>query len=261
MTLLLHELKRNKLSLIIWSAAIAFMLGVCVLIYPQMAEQMKEMSDMLANMGALSDAFGIDQLGFQDFMGYFALEFGEMLGLGGGLFAAILGAGMLAKEEKDRTAEFLLAHPISRVNVLTSKLLAILIQIVVLNLATLIVTLVCIFAIGESVNAATIALLFLAALILQLEIAAVTFGLSSLLRRGSIGLGLGLALGLYFLNLLANLSEELEFLKFITPYGYADSAHIASEASIEIGYLGVGLVVMAACIALAYKKYTSKDIA
>ena len=69
MTLLLHELKRNKLSLIIWSAAVAFMLGVCVLIYPEMAEQMKEMSDMFANMGALSDAFGLDQLGFKDFMG------------------------------------------------------------------------------------------------------------------------------------------------------------------------------------------------
>ncbi len=261
MTLLLHELKRNKLSLIIWSAAVAFMLGVCVLIYPEMAEQMKEMSDMFANMGALSDAFGLDQLGFKDFMGYFALEFGEMLCLGGGLFAAILGAGMLAKEEKDHTAEFLLTHPISRVSVVTSKLLAVLIQVVVLNLATLIVTLVCILAIGEQLQVGTLALLFLAALILQLEIAAITFGLSSLLRRGALGLGLGLALGFYFMNLVANLSEQLEFVKYITPYGYADAAHIVSEGRIEIKYLAVGLIVSAASIALAYKKYTSKDIA
>jgi ABC-2 type transport system permease protein len=261
MALLLHELKQNKLSLIIWSAAIAFMLGVCVLIYPGMAEQMKEISDMLTNMGALSDAFGLDQLGFTDFMGYFALEFGEMLCLGGGLFAAILGTGMLAKEEKDHTAEFLLTHPISRNSVLTSKLLAMLIQIILLNFSTVIVTIVCILAIGEQVQAGTLALLFLAALILQLEIAAITFGLSSLMRRGAIGVGLGLALGCYFMNLMANLSEEMKFLKFITPYGYADSAQIASEGSIQIKYLAIGLAVMAASIALAYKKYTSKDIA
>lgn len=261
MALLLHELKQNKLSLIIWSAAIAFMLGVCVLIYPGMAEQMKEMSDMLTNMGALSDAFGLDQLGFTDFMGYFALEFGEMLCLGGGLFAAILGAGMLAKEEKDHTAEFLLTHPISRNSVLTSKLLAMLIQIILLNFSTVIVTIVCILAIGEQVQAGTLALLFLAALILQLEIAAITFALSSLLRRGAIGVGLGLALGCYFINLMANLSEEMEFLKYITPYGYADASHIVSEGNMEIKYLAIGLAVMAASIALAYKKYTSKDIA
>jgi ABC-2 type transport system permease protein len=123
------------------------------------------------------------------------------------------------------------------------------------------VTVICIFAIGEQVQAGTLALLFLAALILQLEIAAITFGLSSLMRRGAIGVGLGLALGCYFMNLMANLSEEMKFLKFITPYGYADSAQIASEGSIQIKYLAIGLAVMAASIALAYKKYTSKDIA
>ena len=63
------------------------------------------------------------------------------------------------------------------------------------------------------------------------------------------------------MNLMANLSEEMKFLKFITPYGYADSAQIASEGSIQIKYLAIGLAVMAASIALAYKKYTSKDIA
>ncbi|MER2128192.1 ABC transporter permease subunit [Solibacillus sp.] len=37
-----------------------------------------------------------------------------MLGLGGGFFAALLGISALADEEKNRTAEFLLTHPISR---------------------------------------------------------------------------------------------------------------------------------------------------
>ena len=36
MTLYLHELKRGRLPLIIWSAVISFLIGVCVLIYPEM---------------------------------------------------------------------------------------------------------------------------------------------------------------------------------------------------------------------------------
>ena len=43
MTLFFHELKRGKISLIIWSSIIAFLLAVCVFIYPEMAEQMGEL--------------------------------------------------------------------------------------------------------------------------------------------------------------------------------------------------------------------------
>ena len=57
MTLFLHEMRRSRLSLIIWSAALSFMLLICVIIYPEMKEQMGELSDMFANMGAFSDAF------------------------------------------------------------------------------------------------------------------------------------------------------------------------------------------------------------
>jgi ABC-2 type transport system permease protein len=49
-------------------------------------------------------------------------------------------------------------------------------------------------------DVSTMALIFLSHLILQFEIAAVTFGLSAFLRRGELGLGLGLAFALYFIN-------------------------------------------------------------
>ena len=122
MTLFLHELRTNRIALIIWSAAISFMIGVCVIIYPEMSSQMGDISAMFADMGAFSDAFGMDKLNFGEFMGYFGVECGNTLGLGGALFAAILGSGALAKEETGHTAEFLLTHPISRTKIITSKL-------------------------------------------------------------------------------------------------------------------------------------------
>ena len=105
MTLFLHEIKRGRLALIIWTAAIAFMLAVCVVIYPEMSAQMNELGDMFSDMGAFSEAFGMDQLNFGEFMGYFGIECSNTLGLGGALFAAVLGACALSKEEKDGTAE------------------------------------------------------------------------------------------------------------------------------------------------------------
>ena len=69
MTILKKELKASLISLIIWSTAICFMLGVCIIIYPEMSKQMGEISEMFADMGAFSSAFGMDSLNFGEFMG------------------------------------------------------------------------------------------------------------------------------------------------------------------------------------------------
>ena len=260
MTLFLHEIKRNKLSLIIWSAAISFMLAVCVFIYPEMQTQMGDISAMFSDMGAFTDAFGMDQLNFGEFMGYFGIECGNTLGIGGALFAAIVGVSALAKEEKDKTAEFLLTHPISRVKILTEKLLAVFAQVLALNIAVAAITSLSVLAVGVEADVGKLALLFLANLLLQLEIAAITFGISAFVVRGGLGLGLGMTLGFYFMNIISNLTEELEFLKFITPYGYTDGSHIISEGRIEIKFLPVGLALACAAIAMAYIRYTKKDI-
>lgn len=145
MTVFLHELKQNRLSVMIWSAVIAFMLGVSIMIYPEMSSQMGDFSDMFANMGAFSDAFGMDQINFGEFMGYFGVECGNVLGLGGPIFAAITAVSVLSKEEKNKTAEFLLTHPISRGRIITEKLFSVITQIIVLNISVMAVS--CIAAI------------------------------------------------------------------------------------------------------------------
>ena len=86
MTIFFHELKRGKISLLIWSLAIAFMLGVCVLIYPEMKTQMGDISAMFADMGSFSAAFGMDKINFGSFIGFFGVECGNVLGLGGAFF-------------------------------------------------------------------------------------------------------------------------------------------------------------------------------
>ena len=260
MTLLLHELRLNRTAIIIWSCAISFMLGVCVIIYPEMSTQMNEVSAMFSEMGAFSSAFGMDQLNFGEFIGYFAVECGNVLGLGGALFAAITGASALAKEEKEHTAEFLLTHPLSRKRIVTEKLIATLIQVCLLNVAVIAVTVVCVFVVGVEADVSVLALIFLAYLVLQLEIAAVSFGVSAFMRRGSLGVAIGFVFATYFINIVSNLTEDLEFLKFVTPFGYTDGSYIVPEKALEIKYLAVGLIIIAIGIAAAYWKYTRKDI-
>lgn len=101
MTIFLHELRQSRISIIIWTVSIAFMMGICVLIYPQMGDRMDEIGAVFAQMGGFSQAFGMDRLNFGEFLGFFSIECGNMLGLGGAFFAALCGISALSKEERD----------------------------------------------------------------------------------------------------------------------------------------------------------------
>ncbi len=261
MTILRHELRQGRTALLVWTAAIAAFMATCILIYPDMAEEMGDMGELFANLGAFSAAFGMDQLSYGTLTGYFSIECGNVLGLGGGLFAGLMGIKALCGEEQGGTAEFLLTHPISRRRVVGEKLGAVALQLVFLNAVTVGVSALCIRSIGEEADVKVLGLMFLAYFLLQLELCAVTFGLSACLRRGGMGVGLGIAIGMYFLNLVGNLTEKAEFLKYFTPYSYTDGAYIAEHTALPGEYLAVGAVLAAAGVALAFWRYGRKDIA
>ena len=183
-----------------------------------------------------------------------------MLGIGGALFAAILGIGMLSKEEQNGTAEFLLSHPVKRSRLISEKLLALVAQILIFNAAQVAVTALSILAIGEEVDVGKLALIFLSFLILHLEVAAISFGISSALRRGGIGIGLGIALLFYFVSLASGVSESLEFLKYLTPFSYTSGSYIIEHTSLEWKYVIIGAVLTAGSIIAAYAVYNKKDI-
>ena len=261
MTIYIKELKQSFKSLCIWTASIAFMMLVCVLLFPEMKGEMDSVSSIFANMGGFTAAFGMDKLSFGQLMGFYGIECGNVLGIGGGFFAALAGISVLATEEKERTAEFLLTHPISRISIIAQKLLSVLTQIVVLNIVVVAVSLISAAVIDESFEMKEFMLLHVAYLIMQLEISCICFGISAFIRRGSIGIGLGLALAFYFMNLVCNMTEQADFLRYITPYAYAEASDIISEGKLDTVLIVTGIIIAVIGAAVGFIKYTKKDIA
>ncbi|WP_434308996.1 ABC transporter permease subunit [Hominifimenecus sp. rT4P-3] len=260
MTLVKHEWKQGKLSFTIWTAAIGLFMAICVFLFPEMKGQMDSVSDLFASMGFFTEAFGMDRLNFGTLIGFYAVECGNILGLGGAFFASLCAINALCKEEGDKTAEFLLTHPVKRSHIITEKLIAVWIQITVMNLLIYAVSVSSIWLIGETVPWKEIHLLHAAFYFLQIELAGICFGLSAFMRKSSIGVGLGIAAMMYFLNLIANIAETAKFLKYITPFGYCDSADIMENGSLNGAMLAIGMIFCAIGIAAAYLKYTRKDI-
>lgn len=260
MTVFRHEMRQGRASLLIWTAAIGLLMVVCIFLFPEMKEQMAGVSKIFASMGAFTAAFGMDRIDFGSLKGFYAIECGNVLGLGGALFAAMCGAASLAKEETEHTAEFLLTHPVSRLRMSLEKLAAVLMQILLLNGVIFVLSLVSVALIGETVPCKELTLLHLAYLLLQVELAAICFGISSFALRGSLGWGLGVATVMYFLNLIANISDSASFLRYITPFGYAEGSQIMSKAALDGGLMGLGILYALAGAAVACWNYCRKDI-
>ena len=261
MTIVRHELKQGRTAFLVWAGVIAALLGICIFLFPEMKEEMDTVSEMFASMGAFTAAFGMDKLNFGTLTGYYAIECGNVLGLGGAFYAAIIATDVLSKEERMHTADFLLTHPLSRVRVMTEKLASVLIRIVLLNLLIYGISVLSMAAVGEVIPWKEVSLLHLAYFLMQLELAGICFGISAFLRRGSVSIGLGIAVLMYFMNLIANITESAKDLKYLTPFGFCDGALIAAEGKLDGVVLAAGMALGALGILAAYLKYPKKDIA
>ena len=260
MTIARHELRQGRTAFALWTGSIAFLLAVCLFLFPEMKGQMAAAGRLFAAMGRFAAAFGMDRLNIGTLTGYYALECGSILGLGGAFFASLTGVSALAKEERDHTAEFLLTHPLSRARVVSEKLAAVLVQIAAMDIILLALALLSVRLIGEAIPWKEMLLLHGAYCLLHAELAGVCFGLSAFLCRGGAGLGMGLAAGMYFLELIANMSDKAAFLRCVTPFAYCEAADILAAGKLDAGPAAVGALLTCAGVAAAYGRYCKKDI-
>lgn len=108
MILYKHEMKMNRKSLCIWTLSVGLLCFGCILLYTSLEDSIQGIADSFSDMGAMSAALGMDKMSLATLKGYYATEIAMMHSLGGAMFAAILGTGLLAKEESGHTAEFLM---------------------------------------------------------------------------------------------------------------------------------------------------------
>lgn len=261
MTIFWHEWRSNWRSFLIWSLSLGLFVLTIVLIFPEMQKSMGEMDELFANMGGFTAAFGLQHLSMSDPLGYYALENGTVLAIGGGFFAAFLGTGMLAKEEGRHSTEFLLTLPLSRLQVALEKLLAQVTQIIALNLICYGMGFGSLLLISTEFDYRNLFLLHLALTVLMLQVGLFCFGLSAFMRESSLGLGIGLTLALYLLNMLINLQPDWSGLRFLTPFAFSEPSRILPEGSLEWPIaVSTGLISSFLLgVGLAY--YSRKDIA
>lgn len=263
MNLLLRELKSNRRSLIIWGSTLALLSFLMLAIYPSFAEDVAHMEELLSIYPeGFMKAFGMDKLSLADAIGWFALEAYLMTMLFGSMFAVILSSSMLAKEEDEKTIEFLLAKPITRNHIVTSKLAAFVGYLLLFNIGIGVVSFIGFEIFAEEYSRIELLRLIMAPFLAHLSFASVGFFLSLFFTRkkSSYSVGIGLVLLVYFLNVMASLTEKVQFLRYVSPFYYMDAADIIVDGGINPLHTLILLAVSAMAIGATYILYNRRDI-
>lgn len=260
LTIVCRELKNQLGSWLVWTGSISVLLAVCIFVYPQMQEEARGLGDAFSSMGAFTKAFGMDSLDFGSWPGFYALECGNVLGIGGAFYAALCGSQILSRETKGRTAEFLFSQPVIRTQVYLGKLLAVILEIVALNLVAAAVSLLCQQVIQETMPARAFWLLHTAITLVMLETAVICLGLSVFFPSVATGAGLGLVCLFYILNVISNIVDATRFLKWVTPFAYSDGAAIISDLQLDLPCLIAGLLLALTVLVCGWHRLETEDI-
>ena len=260
MALYIHELKQGRRTFLVWTIAIICFMAMCTFLYPEMKGQMEEVSKIFSVMGAFTTAFGMDKLNFGSFIGFYTVECGNILSLGGAFFSAVIAVNVLSKEEKEHTAEFLMAHPLSRTKIQCSKLAALFTQLTAMHLLVFTATAVSIRLIGEPVAWKELLLLHLAYYLCQLEVGMICYAISAFSRGNNFGIGIGITMVFYFMSLLANISDKMKAFHVISPFGYAEGPDIMTTGRLEVKLILLGMAIGLIIAVIGSIHYQHKDI-
>lgn len=263
MNIYLHELKARYKSVLIWSASIAALLFVFSSIYTGFAAQSALLSQAMANFPKeLLIAFGMENMDWSNILGYFGLIF-LFCQICLAIQAANYGFGLVSIEESEWTADFLLAKPVSRAAIMTSKLLSALTGLTITNIVVWICSFACIalFTEGENFAFKPLVILLLSIIVFQLFFLSVGVVISLLVKRvrSVTPFSMGLVFGLYILNVFGDMIGK-KSLEVISPFRHFNPNYITKNAAWDMPLVSISVAVIIISIAGSYVLYARRNI-
>ncbi|MBS4212487.1 ABC transporter permease subunit [Neobacillus rhizophilus] len=263
MNIYLRELKSHRKSLIIWCIGVFLMVVSGMQKFAGLSSSGQSLNDLFQDMPkSLQVVMGVGALDMDKVSGYYGMLFIYLL-LMATIHAAMLGATIIAKEERDKTSEFLFVKPVSRAKIITAKLLAAFTNIFIFTLVTWGSSIVIVgkYADGESVNG-DIAITMMGMFILQLLFMAIGSSISALKRKPkkAASLASGILLLTFVLSVVIDLNGSIEFLKFVTPFKYFEAKNIMYGGGLDTVYVLISAVLFITLLTVTLIYYKKKDL-
>lgn len=257
MNIFLYELKAHSKSTIIWTVSLCAIEVLFLLIYPGVVKDAAELQRLIMGYPeVIRNALGIAVDNFASFLGFYSFSF-LYITLCGAIQAMNIGTGILSKEVREKTADFLLTKPVSRQRIITAKLLAALTSLGLTNVVFFsVVSLMSSVATTASFSRKVFLMVTLTLFFVQLMFLALGFVISVLVPKikSVIAVSLSTVFGFFVLGMFGSLT------RYLTPLKYYDPMYIVHNSAYETSYMIVEAIFIIVAIVASYMIYAKKDI-
>lgn len=259
------ELRRLRNSTIGWIVGLIVLASVYLSVYPAFLNDLEVISQVYAGVPAgVQNALGLNNFDFEtefSFLRFYATIFSFIL-LAGGIQGMTVGLGLLSREQRATTSEFLFTKPVSRPRLYRAKLAA---GWLLLSLTNLVFT-GSIYLVARAVGAGDFDLgrfLMIHAVLLyvQLWFLGIGFLSATLLQRVKSvpATSLTVVFGLFLVGMLGTAIGE-DIVRYVSPFKAINLSQIAANATVEWSYLAVSLGLLLVSLMVSYLRYTRRDV-
>jgi ABC-2 type transport system permease protein len=202
------------------------------------------------------------EVDFSTLEGYLSIEYFSLWPLLFIIFLAVKTSGTVSKHVEDRSMDILLATGYSRVRFLNEKVLLIILNVVLIAFSAWLGLILGIIMVGEPVPFAGMTLAFIDSLPMAFAFLGISLLISVLVDEGgkAIGIIMGVVMGEYILNVVANLASWGDNLKYLSLFTYWNSNGSMIDHLIDPINVIVPMSVAIISFGLAYILFQKKEI-
>lgn len=263
MNIYIHELKANFKFILIWLFITLALSSIMLFSYLSFSSDIDNLKHLLDNMPqSVQLMFGLNIQNITSVIGYYSSVSLTIILICTSIEAMILGFTIVLKETNHKTADYIYSKPISRINLITSKIFSAISLIVFSNVIYIIVTLLEVIYISNyrasgNIDFKLFFLISIIPLLIQLIFFALGFVLSSLFKKTKayIAISMGVCFAFYTLSSFGD-----EKFKAFMPFKYFDTTYILNNSKYEIKYLFLTISLIIVFTAISYIVYNTKDI-
>ncbi|MGB4595728.1 MAG: ABC transporter permease subunit [Anaerolineaceae bacterium] len=262
MKFFLHEFKLNFKSLMVWTVVIGLLILVAVTKFSAFIGNEASLAIMDGIPAQVLDAMQMRSFNLTTLEGFFGVMF-IYFALMGAMAATMWGSDAISREERDRSAEFSLVLPVSRSRVVTTKLLAALVNCVLFVLFTWVIS---IYAVRIYSPAAGfyqfLRLEMLAMYLIELIFLAIGVLLACAVKNFRVvgSIAIGIILSAYFLSIVTNITTKLNWFKALNPFSWFDAVEFFNKGALKPLSLILTAILVVACLLAAYFAYEKRDL-
>lgn len=261
MNIFFYELKAYRKSIIIWTCSMVALAVLFIFVYHSLGSDIQDFKAFVGNLpDVMKKAFNvyIDQI--TSLAGFYSFVFAFVL-LCGGVQAMNMGTAIVSREVSDKTADFLLSKPVSRTEILASKLLAAIVALAITNVIYQALTIIASVSANGDFDMGKFILLSSTLFFVQLMFLALgtIISVAAGKIKSVLSISLSLVFGLYIIGTMGEVIGE-KTARYISPFRYFDAYYIINNSSYEASFVITGAIFVIAAIAASFVIYVKKDI-